>query len=211
MSQLNDLALRYQTDKSSKYHNYCGIYESYLKGFKDSKIALIEIGVGGEANPDVGGHSLRMWYDYFRKGKIIGVDLYAKTGLINDRTEFWQGDQTDEHLLNVIFSRNEDADIRVIIDDASHINKLTIRTFKILFPLLKSGDLYFIEDVHTSYWHENYGGGEIPGATGTAMEFFTTLTHQLNYETIQPEYRNEFAGKIEFIHFYKEIIVVKKL
>ncbi len=43
------------------------------------------------------------------------------------------------------------------------------------------------------------------------MRFFTDLTHQLNYETILPKYKNKYSGKIEFIHFYKGLIVIKKL
>jgi hypothetical protein len=211
MGELDDLGLKYKTDKNSGHHNYLGIYESYLKDYRESKVSLIELGVGGYEHIDRGGESLKMFYDYLHKGRIIGLDIHEKNGLINDRTEFWRGDQTDENLLKAIMHREENADIRIVIDDASHINKLTIRTFKILFPMLKSGDLYFIEDVHTSYWDENYGGSEVPGAKGTAMEFFTRIAHQLNSGTLLPEYRTEFADKLEFIHFYKEIIVVKKL
>jgi hypothetical protein len=69
-----------------------------------------------------------------------------------------------------------------------------------------------VEDVHTSYWDsEEYGGHEVPGVLNTTMQFFTSLTHQLNAEHLQPEYKNEFADKIEFIHFYKEMIVIKRL
>ncbi len=209
---LDALALKYGTDKSSNYHNYCHIYESYLKDWKDSKVALIELGVGGYEYPDRGGEGLRMWKDYFRKGKIIGVDIHPKEGIINDRTEFWQGSQTDRHLLKTIIERNNEAEIRIVIDDASHNNKLTIESFNIIFPLLKSGDLYFVEDVHTSYWqNEEYNGKEWPGEPVTSMWFFSNLTHQLNAQHFDVKHKNEFAGKLAFIHFYKELIVIKKL
>ncbi len=210
---LDKLALKYGTDKSSNHHNYCHVYESYLKDWKDSKVALIELGVGGYEFPGRGGEGLRMWKDYFKQGKIIGIDIHPKEGIINDRTEFWQGSQTDKHLLKTIIERNNEAEIRIVIDDASHNNMLTIESFNIIFPLLKSGDLYFVEDVHTSYWENaEYNGDNRPGATAaTTMEWFTRLTHQLNAEHFAEKYRNDFAGKIEFIHFYKELIIIKKL
>jgi hypothetical protein len=208
---LDELGRISQTDKSSDHHDYCKVYESYLSSFKYSNVSVIEIGVGGYEFTDRGGQSLRMWYQYFPNGKIIGIDIYKKEGIINDRTEFWQGSQTDENLMKTIIDREENAEIRIVIDDASHVNKLTIETFKKVFPMLKSGDLYFVEDVHTSYWEDHFSGNEKPGAKSTTMGFFTELTHQLNHETIQPKYKNMYAGKIEFIHFYKEMIVIKKL
>lgn len=207
---LNDLALKYKTDKASTEHDYCHIYESYLLPFKDKRISLIELGAGGYHYEDRGGESLRMWYDYFRNGKIIGVDLYNKKGLINDRTEFWQGHQDNEHLLQTIIEREAGADVRVFIDDASHINELTIKSFQITFPLLKSGDFYFSEDLHCSYWDEHFSGNPEPGRGITAMNYFTHLAHQLNDHVLLPEFQNEFAGKIEFVHFYRELVVLKR-
>lgn len=207
---LNDLAIKHATDKNSNYHNYCPVYESYLEKYRQSHVSVIEIGAGGYDQPDVGGHSYRMWYDYFRNGKIIGIDIYPKNNIINDRTEFWQGSQTDKHLLSTIIERETDADMRIFIDDASHINPLTIETFKIAFPLLKSGDLYFAEDLQVSYWEGEYQGHKNPHSKNTSMQYFTELTHQLNYEFFDKEFHSEFAGMIEWIHFYKEIVVIKR-
>lgn len=209
---LDVLGRKYGTDKSSLHHDYCKVYETYLSSFKDSRISLIELGVGGYQFADRGGEGLRMWYDYFQNGKIIGIDLYPKQGIINDRTEFWQGSQTDRGLLKSIIEREEGAERRIVIDDASHNNLLTIESFIIIFPQLKSGDLYFVEDVHSSYWDDGeYEGSEKPGDKNTTMRLFTDLTHQINAEHLKQEYRNEYANMIEFIHFYKEMIVIKRL
>src|SRR5690606_41306911 len=48
----------------------------------------------------------------------------------------------------------------LIIDDGSHINEHVIESFNFLFPRLKSGGIYVIEDVQTSYWVD-YGGDNI--------------------------------------------------
>ena len=215
---LDELGVKYGTDKSSVHHNYLDVYEHYLSPFKNKNISLIECGVGGYEYPDRGGESVRMWYNYFSNGKIIGIDIHEKHGIVNDRTEFWQGSQIDYGLLSSIIEREEDAEQRIFIDDASHSNPLTIETFKIVFPLLKKGDLYFIEDVHTSYWSEYFDGNREPGAKGTTMgffaelvRFFTFLTHQLNDHVLEAEFKNDLSGKIKFIHFYKEMIVIKRL
>lgn len=209
---LDQLGRKHQTDKSSEHHNYLGIYESYLAPFKYSRPSIIEIGVGGYEYADRGGQSLRMWYDYFKHGKIVGIDIHNKDGIINDRTEFWKGSQTDPELFKAILKREDGADVRIVIDDASHINPLTIATFKNVFPMLRSGDLYFVEDVHSSYWEDHgFEGKKWPGEPETTMSFFAMLTHQMNAEHFEQRHRNEFAGMIEFIHFYKELIVIKRL
>lgn len=209
---LNDIGLKYGTDKSSNHHDFLKVYEQYFESVRNKNISLIEIGYGGYEFEDRGGESARTWYEYFPNAKFVYVDLYNKIGAMNDRTDFFQGSQTDKHLLKTIIEREAGAEKRVVIDDASHINPLTIETFEIVFPLLKSGDLYFVEDVHTSYWSEHgYEGNECTAASGTTMQFFSFLTHQLNAEHFHAECRNEFANKIEFIHFYKEMIVIKKL
>ena len=96
----------------------------------------------------------------------------------------------------------------IIIDDASHINPLTIQTFKNMWAAVKPGGLYVVEDVHTSYWFTEYLGqpnDEQPHQS--AMGFFQWLTHQLNYEVWSGEHQ---YTDIEYIHFYKEIIFIKK-
>lgn len=208
---LDQLAIKHRTDKASDHHNYCVIYEQYLEALRDKKITLIELGTGGYQYEDRGGESLRMWYDYFPHGKIVGVDLHNKINIVNDRTEFWQGSQTDANLLQSIIDREKYVEKRIVIDDASHNNGLTVKTFQIVFPLLQPGDLYIVEDVHTSYFQDSeFEGSKDPSAKITSMHYFSQLTHQLNYQHLEAKYHNEFSGKIDFIHFYKQVIIIKK-
>jgi hypothetical protein len=200
---LNDLAIKHGTDKSSQHHGYADIYEQYLFKWQSRLVDLLELGIGGYDTVK-GGASLKMWLDFFPCGLITGVDIHDKSHLKHDRLKIVQCSQDDEKKLKEL------GEFDIIIDDASHINSLTIKSFEILFPKLRSGGLYFVEDCHTSYWRENYFGNPIPGAIGTTMYYFKALADQLNYETILPEYRTEYAGQIEFVHFYKQLIVIKK-
>lgn len=203
---LDSLGIKHGTDKSSVHHDYLKTYEVYLDQFRNKNISLIELGVGGYQYPDRGGESLRMWYDYFSHAKLIGVDLYDKKNIANDRTEFWQGSQTDENLLKTIIEREKESEQRIVIDDASHNCGLTIKTFQIVFPLLQSGDIYIVEDVHTSYFDdEEYGGSKNLSVKNTSMHYFSQLTHQINNA-----HHDTKLYDIGFIHFYKETIIIKK-
>lgn len=196
---LNDLAIKYGCDKSSKHHGYCDVYEGYLSRYKDEPITFLELGVGGYDFQNKGGAGLRMWRDYFSQAVIVGIDIFEKNFEIPG-VDIFKAGQTDEPFLKP----------HVIIDDASHINELTIETFQTHFPYLQSGGLYFVEDAHTSYWKENYGGNPDPTRGETTMNYFKNLADQLNHETLLAKYHKEFCTEIEFIHFYPKLIIIKK-
>ncbi len=199
---LCELATKHGSDKGPKHHNYTPAYSHYFSPYKDLPITLLEVGIGGYHYPDRGGNSLRMWRDYFTQAKIIGIDCYPKSFIIDEVSMFTMN-QTDPALAQ--FSPD------IIVDDASHINPLTIQTFKILFPALKNGGIYVIEDLETSYWTEHgYEGNKNPIEGDTAMNFLKSLTDQLNSHIFESKYHNEFSGQMEWIHFYPQIVFIKK-
>lgn len=205
---LTRLALIFGTDKVH-IHNYIVHYESFLKRFRNRKINLLEIGVGGYMNPNKGGESLRMWKHYFRRSVIHAIDLHDKSALQEERIKIFQGDQSDEAFLKTVIREMGEPD--VIIDDGSHINEHVISSFQILFPFLKEGGIYFIEDTQTSYWKE-YGGSTDLENKKTLGNFFKGLTDGLNYEEYlipgyQPSYYDQW---ITGIHFFHNLIVIEK-
>lgn len=196
---LDEIAIKCKTDKASNGHNYTPIYEQYLTPMRHLPLTLLEIGIGGYEFPDRGGESLRMWREWLPNAKIVGVDSYPKQP-IEGCTIVYKS-QTDETLADVCSPD-------IIIDDASHINPLTIKTFINLWPILKPGGLYIVEDIHTSYWVEEYLGQPNDYTPHeSAMGFFQWLTHHLNHEVWMGEHQ---YTDIEYIHFYKEIIFIKK-
>lgn len=206
---LDTLALEARTDKASDGHNYTPIYENYLRMLRLTGFTMLELGIGGYQYPDRGGESLRLWYNYFPNAKIVGVDCYEKTGMSNDRIFVEKGGQDDPAFLNQVNEKHGPFDL--IIDDASHVNSLTIKSFEILFPILKPGGFYFVEDVHTSFWFLEYGGDPDPNTClQTTLRYFQNLTAQLFEETLLQEYRKEFFGQIEYIHFYQNLVIIKK-
>lgn len=203
-SELDQIGLRTQTDKASNGHGYLVYYESIIRHLQNEPITLIELGAGGYEYPDRGGQSHRMWEQYFVKGNIITVDLYAKT-MINP-ANFVHASQDDPSLKQLLPMAD------IIIDDASHINSLTITTLENLWCKVKPGGYYIVEDVHTSYWHENnYGGNHDPAEPGSIMQYLKGLTDQLNHVTLLPEYRrDEWRLDLEWMLFLTEAVILKK-
>ena len=199
----------FQTDKWGS-HWYLQHYQAHFRALRLKRVNVLEIGVGGYSDPGSGGSSLRMWKAYFRNGNIYGLDMHDKRSLQEDRIKIFQGDQSDERFLRGMVEQIGSVDI--VIDDGSHINAHVIKTFEILFPLLKNNGIYAIEDTQTSYW-PSYGGtsGDI-GDPSTMMGYFTRLVHSLNYEEILREDYSPsvFDQHIVAMHFYHNLILICK-
>jgi demethylmacrocin O-methyltransferase len=142
---LDDIAKKYKTDKSSDYHYYTRFYEKHFEQLRDLELKVLEIGVQN-------GYSTKMWKEYFSNSMIYGIDIDDKTHLSEERIKIFQGNQIDKEFLTNISKEYGPFDI--IIDDASHINDYNTLTFSIMFPLLKNNGIYVTEDLHTCYWPE---------------------------------------------------------
>ena len=206
---LEDIGRFYKTDKVNG-HSYAAPYTEQFRKYRKKKIKLLEIGVGGYENPEVGGHSLRMWKIYFPFAKIFAIDIHDKSALQEKRIKIFQGSQVDQNFLEKVLLETGDLDI--IIDDGSHINEHVITSFKILFPHLKDGGTYVIEDTQTSYWRSYGGDSNDLKNPSTTMNFFKELTDCLNNkEYVKPGYKQSyFDRKIVSIHFYHNLIFIQK-
>lgn len=211
MDILSEIAKKYPTDKFG-HHNFTPIYNEWLADRYNDSLVLLELGIGGYEYPDRGGGSLKMWRDYFPKAKIHGVDIHDKSFFNEERIVTHVGSQDDAEFLNNLIFNIGIPD--VIIDDASHINPLTIDAFNILFQKLKDGGIYFVEDTHTSYWEDIYKGNKDigRGVPDTTMNYFKMLSDLLNRQHI-PGIKQVpwWVEKIKAIHFYPEMIVIEKL
>lgn len=93
-SDLDFLAMYFGTDKFGK-HFYTRNYKTYFEKFRNKKIKLLEIGVGGYDNPKAGGESLKMWKAYLKKAEIFAINLYDKSPLESKRIKIFKGSQVD--------------------------------------------------------------------------------------------------------------------
>lgn len=206
---LDTLGLKYLTDKASNHHNYLDIYEFWLQKYADQNITLVDA-VGGYRWADKGGESLRMWAEFRPHWNIIGIDLYEKSLKMPSNVKIFQCDQTDEKKLNEIFEVEKPD---VFLDDFGHQNGPTIRTFEIMFPLLKSGGTFICEDIESSFYSEHGFGGtkdyndfQFP----SSLNYFRKMINELNAKFIENFNQSEIGKSIESIHFYSNFVLIKK-
>lgn len=205
---LQRLATLHGTDKWGR-HNYASHYQSHFAHMRGRGLVIIEIGVGGYDIPEEGGNSLRMWRDYFPRGQIYGIDIHDKTPHNGTRIRTFRGSQADSEFLHDVVRQTGAPDI--VIDDGSHQSQHVIASFRALFPLLKDGGVYVVEDLQTSYWPE-YGGSLDLRSRDTSMGFFKQLCDCVN----ETEYadlttaRVGFEGLIKSMHFYHNLVFIQK-
>ncbi len=204
---LDLLAALCGTDKFGLHH-YTPVYEALARPLRRRPISLLELGVGGYAR-GLGGESLLMWAAYFSKGRIYGIDIEDKSALSRGRIKVFQCSQTDRPRLSALC--DEIGPFDLVIDDGSHVNPHQIESFRILWPYVKDGGWYVVEDVQTSYWPA-YGGGT-PGSSANAsscMSFFKALADSVNQcEFLEPA-RIETEPSIGQIAFHHNMIVLRK-
>jgi formylmethanofuran dehydrogenase subunit D len=163
MENMKEIANRWGTDKF--IHGFAEIYENHFAPIRDKVTSLLEIGIHE-------GKSLRMWSEYFHNCPvIIGWDVNAYetdefgrrivTAVVNqerlDETAFiLQGPQLD-----------------VIVEDGGHTMKGQQMSLAYLWPRLKPGGTFIVEDLHTSLPGDPYewiGGGCLPDFSNSSLE-----------------------------------------
>lgn len=206
---LNKLATLHKTDKWNG-HWYTQHYSTYFKPFRRHKLNILEIGVGGYKDPNLGGNSLKMWKYFFPNSIIFGIDIQDKKSLQEDRIKIFQGSQVDEIFLSEVVKTIGKIDI--IIDDGSHMNEHIIQTFNYLFPLLEQNGIYVVEDTQTSYWPEYNGDSTNLENPKTMMNYFKSLTDCVNHEEfLNTKYTPSYFDKnITSIQFFHNLIFIKK-
>ena len=132
---------RFDTDKDAYYLDF---YEGYVGKWRTDPITLLEIGVRN-------GGSLLLWREYFRNGFIYGIDLEPPC-LEDPSIRCFRCDQGDKETLAAIADQIGPLDL--VIDDGAHTGTLAAASFDVLFPRLKSGGLYSLEDWGTGYWSD---------------------------------------------------------
>jgi hypothetical protein len=226
---LNDLAFKYGTDKSSAFHGYCQIYDQLLTPLRHEPVKLLELGVAN-------GASIRMWDEYFDHPEAIiaGIDKDLGTKEILGNHGYAGGYQPLNQrygppVPGVVTYLGDQAKVPhglkgwvpdIIIDDASHLSTKTIASFHTWFPILKSGGIYVVEDVATSYdvtyWDESETSSDpdVPPRMGsqTTMQFLRRLADQVHAyawaRTLRDEYLLDF--EVAAICFYPNLVVVSK-
>ena len=101
------------------------------------------------------GGSLVFFDKMFKPKKLIGLDIspkriealdnYISSGSQHIKT-YYGVSQDDVNMLRSIVHNDFDGSLDLVVDDASHLYELTKTSMSVLFPLLKPGGVYIIED-----------------------------------------------------------------
>ncbi len=216
---LDRLALEAEADKGSFYHNYTKIYSQYFAPIRNQNLKILEIGVWQ-------GASVRLWEGYFPNADLHFIDIdYSHLTYMPSRAHLHICDQSNVSQLKS-FVQKTGGDWDIIIDDGGHTMEQQQVSFKTLFPYLRSGGMYIIEDLHTSYWKEYGGkGGQMhpAAARDSTTEFLKRLIDDINYvgartakanhDTDLHSISSELTGyrnKILSLTFYDSLCIIVK-
>ena len=202
LKTLDEIAIECQTDRASvftrtygKPHNYAVHYDKLFTPLREKCIDLIEIGVGG-------GEGIRMWLKYFSKALIFGVDNQHGTNswdtsgkTPDDRYTFAHGDQCSDSFW-IDFSHENGTNWDIVIDDGLHSNVSVITSFMALWPHVKKGGFYAIEDLGVAYGGSSFF---VDPRWPNQVDWLKGKIDELNR-----------GGEIDSIYFSKELAVLRK-
>jgi len=204
MTTLDEICIRCGADKASVHtnggHDYARHYDAAFSPMRSSPVKLLEIGVDQ-------GASIRAWLEYFPHGKIFGVDN-ARCPLIgNSRYTFESGDQRRPEFW-IEFTGKHGTAWDIIIDDGGHYADMVIVAFGCLWPCVKPGGLYCVEDLGTGYpgyvqgrvqCNEVYLKNCIPAGWPNHKDHLKNLVDDVN-----------LGREIDSISFSKELAIIRK-
>ena len=217
---MDRLALVAGTDKGSSFHNYTEIYSKYFASLKDKPIKFLEIGI-------YKGNSVKLWESYFSQAELHFVDITpGYIQYFSTRSHYHFVDQANKQEM-INFAQSVGGNFDIIVDDGGHTMQMQMNSFHALFPYVKSGGMYIIEDLHTSYWKIYGGNGTFAqprAGKGTTIQFLQGLVDEMNYtgavtqcadrNKVSPELQrnlNIYQDQIFSIHFYQSVcIIIKK-
>lgn len=168
-ADLTTLADKYGSDKGTRRgsppHRYTYLYDLILGQYRSWDCVFLELGlavggpeVGGPSDRQVISPSVQMWLDYFPRAHVYGFDISDFSHMQHPRFTFVRGDGGSAQDMERLAGAAPGFDI--IIDDGSHASYHQQMAFKHLFPKLRPGGTYIIEDLH---WQSpTYEGKPIP-------------------------------------------------
>ena len=186
-----------------KWLHYFDVYQCYFERFRGRECVFLEIGVEH-------GGSLEMWREYLgSSARVVGIDIDPRCSkLAPSDVEVFIGDQSDPGFLSGVLEVLGGID--VVVDDGGHSMEQQLRAFEHLYPAVRPGGVYVVEDAHTSYFPEYGGGLRRPG---TFMEFAKGQIDQLNAwhsRDCESLLVDEFTRTTLAMHFYDSMVVFEK-
>lgn len=190
---------------SRKWEPYFEVYDRHLSRFRNKQPTILEIGVAH-------GGSIEMWLKYFGAGtKVFGIDADPRfiDFQYNGNVELTLGDQADTNFWAQYLENKPSFDF--VLDDGGHLADQQRISLQCLFPKLKNGGVYIIEDTHTSYWPAWGGGFRKPDTMIEVSKGLVDLLHKESVVDTQPNPQLEsIFTNLKSISYYNSMIVFEK-
>lgn len=157
------------TDRESS-HWYGDAYEALFTDVEEGSLVPRKWSTRGDVRMmmEVGvadGQSLLAWAEVFPRAWIVGVDVHPPEVLNPNRSEFVRGDATTRRTCDeAVRGRAFD----FIVDDASHQLPDVLTTLFWLWPAVRPGGLYVVEDLnsHLDRWRALFPQAEVVDTIG---------------------------------------------
>ena len=187
-------------------HGYAKIYENLFKPKKSEKLKILEIG-------SFYGNASAALFFYFKNSLIysadINPDMYKYKG---SRLKNFFADTSSRGSINEnILKKNIEFDI--VIEDASHMLKDQIISLFMIFPKIKKGGIFIVEEIDFPEKREDMRIDQFkPDLKTILKKVISKEDFKSNY--IQDKEKDYFLKNVDSIEFFtgniNEIAIVKK-
>lgn len=203
---LDEIGIRFGTDKSSTGHDYLNFYERFFAPIRNKSLKILEIGV-------FEGASLSVWEQYFPNATIVGADINISTvRFAKSRVQIEIADQSN--LEDLVSLGTKYGPFDIVIDDGSHVWDHQITSLRTLFPFVRNGGIYIIEDLQTNYgeMQDDYRGV----SSISCMEYLKHLVdlrvsdHMTNISEEEDAFLRTYGRAVRSVVFYKMACLIEK-
>jgi len=187
-------------------HGYAEIYENLFKPKKSDHLNVLEIG-------SFYGNASAALFFYFKNSFIYSADInpdmykYKGSRLKNFFVDTSSRDSINENILE----KNIEFDI--VIEDASHMLKDQILSLFMIFPKIKKGGIFVVEEIDFPEKREDMRINQVkPDLKTILKKIISKEDFKSNY--IQEKEKDYFLKNVDSIEFFtgniNEIAIVKK-
>ena len=194
------------------YHLMYGALLLPLAAMHGDKFKMLEIGLGCtmEYGP---GASARLWRSllptaeiWFAESNGLCVNKARAEGKL-DGLHTMIGSQSDPETLRR-WVHQSGGGFHAIIDDGSHSNRDILLTLRILWPALRDGGLYFIEDLHVG---RSQNGPVVSDVLqGWAERLMTNTRNESTHARAKPRNHTPLPPRLKFVLIQREAAVIAK-
>jgi hypothetical protein len=202
---IGDLFTEQKSDKMTR-HGYHRFYDEILPPC-DAEVRLIESGVST-------GHSMRSWERYFtaKTSRFFGVAYKNKlTERMDDpRSQILSGDQSNVTFLKVLTETAGSVDI--VVDDGSHVPHHMLLSLEKIWPIVRPGGYYVIEDTETSYYASwsDVMMNPLKQERSVYNHFFSLVHNEVNHEFVGKLANAASLPGLVSVQFGLGIIILRK-